>query len=242
MSSNDTALVLFSGGQDSSTCLAWAVNNFARVETVGFDYGQRHSVELDCRMQVLSAVRRAFPAWHRKLGEDHLHSIPVLGNISETALTRDTEISFAEGGLPNTFVPGRNLVFLTLAAAIAYRRGIRHIVVGVGEVDYSGYPDCREDSISAMEDALNIGMESDFILHTPLMHLDKIAIWEMADNLGGPELTDIIEEYSHSCYLGDRNTRHDWGYGCGHCPACALRAAGHEGFIEKTVKADKTTE
>lgn len=242
MSSNDTALVLFSGGQDSSTCLAWAIDNFAHVETVGFDYGQRHAVELECRENVLNVGRRAFSSWKRKLGDDHLHAIPVLGNISETALTRDTEIAFAEGGLPNTFVPGRNLVFLTLAAAIAYRRGIRHIVVGVGEVDYSGYPDCREDSIAAMEDALNIGMESDFILHTPLMHLDKIAIWEMADHIGGPELTNIIEEYSHSCYLGDRNTRHDWGYGCGHCPACALRAAGHEGFIEKTVKADKTTE
>ena len=193
-------------------------------------------------MQVLSAVRRAFPSWKRKLGDDHLHAIPVLGNISETALTRDTEITFAEGGLPNTFVPGRNLIFLTLAAAIAYRRGIRHIIVGVGEVDYSGYPDCREDSIASMEDALNIGMESDFILHTPLMHLDKTAIWQMADHIGGPELTDIIVEYSHTCYLGDRNTRHDWGYGCGHCPACALRAAGHEGFIERTIKADKTTE
>ena len=242
MSQEDTALVLFSGGQDSSTCLAWAVENFARVETVGFDYGQRHSVELDCRMQVLSEIRRAFPAWKRKLGNDHLHAIPVLGNISETALTRDTEIVFAKGGLPNTFVPGRNLIFLTLAAAIAYRRGIRHIIVGVGEVDYSGYPDCREDSIASMEDALNIGMESDFILHTPLMHLDKTAIWHMADHIGGPELTDIIIEYSHTCYLGDRNKRHDWGYGCGHCPACALRAAGHEGFIEQTVKADKATE
>ena len=242
MSQEDTALVLFSGGQDSSTCLAWAVENFARVETVGFDYGQRHSVELDCRMQVLSAVRRAFPAWKRKLGNDHLHAIPVLGNISETALTRDTEIVFAEGRLPNTFVPGRNLIFLTLAAAIAYRRGIRHIILGVGEVDYSGYPDCREDSIASMEDALNIGMGSNFILLTPLMHLDKTAIWHMADHIGGPELTDIIIEYSHTCYLGDRNKRHDWGYGCGHCPACALRAAGHEGFIEQTVKADKATE
>ena len=242
MLQEDTVLVLFSGGQDSSTCLAWAVHNFAHVETLGFDYGQRHSVELDCRMQILAAVRQAFPAWHRKLGDDHLHSIPVLGNISETALTRDTEITFAEGGFPNTFVPGRNLVFLTLAAAIAYRRGIRHIIVGVGEVDYSGYPDCREDSIASMEDALNIGMASNFIIHTPLMHLDKTAIWEMADQLGGPEFTDIITEYSHSCYLGERNTRHDWGYGCGHCPACALRAAGHEGFIEKTTKADKTTQ
>jgi len=239
MSENNTALVLFSGGQDSTTCLAWAVENFAKVETIAFDYGQRHWVELDCRMRVLSAVRRAFPAWQHKLGKDHLHAIPVLGNISETALTRDTEIAFVEDGLPNTFVPGRNLMFLTLAAAIAYRRSIRHIVLGVGEVDYSGYPDCREKSIAAMEDALNIGMEFNFVIHTPLMHLDKTSIWEMADHIGGPELTNIITEYTHSCYLGDRNTRYDWGYGCGHCPACALRAAGHEGFIEKTVKADK---
>ncbi|MBO39365.1 MAG: 7-cyano-7-deazaguanine synthase QueC [Rhodospirillaceae bacterium] len=239
MSNNNTALLLFSGGQDSTTCLGWAVENFKKVETVGFDYGQRHSVELDCRMEVLSAVRRAFPAWQPKLGRDHLHAIPVLGDISETALTRETEIAFAEGGLPNTFVPGRNLMFLTLAAAIAYRRNIRHIVVGVGEVDYSGYPDCREQSISTMKDALNLGMGYDFVIHTPLMHLDKTSIWEMADHLGGPELTDIIVEYTHSCYLGDRTMRYDWGYGCGHCPACALRTAGYEGFIEKMVKTDK---
>ncbi|MBK19560.1 MAG: 7-cyano-7-deazaguanine synthase QueC [Rhodospirillaceae bacterium] len=242
MTDETKALVLFSGGQDSSTCLAWAIDQFTNVETVGFDYGQRHSVELDCREQVLAAIKNTFPPWKRKLGSDHLHAIPVLGNISETALTRDTEIAFAEGGLPNTFVPGRNLVFLTLAAAIAYRRGIRHIVLGVGEVDYSGYPDCRSDAITAMENALNIGMDSDFVLHTPLMHLDKTAIWELADQIGGTQLTDIIVEYSHSCYLGDRNTRHDWGYGCGGCPACALRAAGHEGFIEKIVKAHRPIE
>ena len=239
MAENNSALLLFSGGQDSATCLAWAVENFTRVETVGFDYGQRHSVELECRMQVLSAVRRAFPAWRRKLGEDHLHAIPVLGDISETALTRNTEIAFAEGGLPNTFVPGRNLMFLTLAAAIAYRRNIQHLVVGVGEVDYSGYPDCRERSIAVMEDALNIGMEYNFTIHTPLMHLDKTSIWEMADRIGGPQLTDIIAEYTHSCYLGVRDMRYDWGYGCGQCPACALRASGHEGFVEKMFKTDK---
>ncbi len=239
MTDNDKCLVLFSGGQDSSTCLAWAVQNFTKTETIGFDYGQRHSIELDCREQIFNALRRNFPEWDHKLGEDHLHSIPTLGNISETALTRDTEITFATGGLPNTFVPGRNLLFLTLAAAIAYRQNIRHIVLGVGEVDYSGYPDCRKEAISAMESALNIGMDFKFVLHTPLMGLDKTEVWEMADQIGGPALTDIITEYSHSCYLGDRTLRHDWGYGCGTCPACRLRAAGHEGFIQKFVKLAK---
>jgi 7-cyano-7-deazaguanine synthase len=236
MANSEKALVLFSGGQDSTTCLAWALNRFDEVETIGFDYGQRHVVELDCREILLPEIRGGFPPWGAKLGIDHLHAIPVLGNISDTALTRDTEITIADGGLPNTFVPGRNLLFLTLAAAVAWRRGIRHIIAGVGEVDYSGYPDCRAEAIEAMEKALNIGMAADFLLHTPLMHLDKTKIWQMAAGLGGEKLIDVILEHSHSCYMGERDERHDWGYGCGSCPACQLRAAGHEGYVEELAK------
>ncbi|MBI78627.1 MAG: 7-cyano-7-deazaguanine synthase QueC [Rhodospirillaceae bacterium] len=239
MQENDKCLVLFSGGQDSSTCLAWAIQNFTKTETIGFYYGQRHKIELESRRKIFSSLRKSFPAWNDKLGKDHLHSIPTLGDISETALTRDVEITFAEGNLPNTFVPGRNLIFLTLAAAVAYRRNIRNIIMGVGEVDYSGYPDCREESVSAMETALNIGMDSKFVLHTPLMKLDKMEIWEMGYQIGGAVFTDIVIEYSHSCYLGDRNLRHDWGYGCGNCPACTLRAAGYKGYIKKTTRAAK---
>ena len=221
MAENNSALLLFSGGQDSATCLAWAVENFTRVETVGFDYGQRHSVELECRMQVLSAVCRAFPAWRRKLGEDHLHAIPVLGDISETALTRNTEIAFAEGGLPNTFVPGRNLMFLTLAAAIAYRRNIQHLVVGVGEVDYSGYPDCRPEYISAFEAMSNLATKSGVTgkssikIHTPLIDMGKHEIIKTGSSLG------VDYSITHSCYDPDKN-----GISCGRCDACTLRLKG----------------
>ena len=231
MNDTNTALVLFSGGQDSTVCLAWALERYARVETVGFDYGQRHRVELDCRPRIVEALAAQFPHWRDRLGRDHVLDIPVLGAISDTALTRETEISFSDAGLPNTFVPGRNLLFLTLAASLAYRRGIRNIVGGMCETDYSGYPDCRDDAIKAMQTALNLGMDTDFMLHTPLMWHDKAAVWTYAAQLGGAALLEIVREETHSCYRGVRETRHDWGYGCGACPACDLRARGYNQFI-----------
>lgn len=217
------ALVLFSGGQDSTTCLVWALRRFAQVETIGFDYGQRHRIELDCR----AAIRKALlDRGAGGLGEDHLLTLEALKTMSETALTRDVEIGIAETGLPTTFVPGRNLVFLSFAAALAYRRGCRHIVLGVCETDYSGYPDCRDDTIKAMQVALNLGLETRFVLHTPLMWRDKAATFALADELGGPSLVELIVEETHSCYQGDRTHRHAWGYGCSACPACELRADG----------------
>jgi len=229
----ERALVLFSGGQDSTTCLAWALERFGKVETVGFDYGQRHRVELDARPAILEALRSRFPDWGGKLGEDHLVDLGSLGRLSETALTRDVAIGMEANGLPNTFVPGRNLVFLTFAAALAYRRGARHLVAGVCETDYSGYPDCRDDSVKAMQVALNLGMESRFVIQTPLMRRDKAATWALADELGGEALVEIVRELSHSCYEGDRQTRHEWGCGCGACPACELRARGWEAWSER---------
>jgi 7-cyano-7-deazaguanine synthase len=228
---NNSALVLFSGGQDSSTCLAWALGQFDRVETVGFDYGQRHRVELECRRTIRDRLRAAFPAWSARLGDDHTLDLTTLGALSETALTRAAEITFTADGLPSTFVPGRNLVFFTFAAALAYRRGIRHIVAGMCETDYSGYPDCRDDTIKALQVALNLGMQRRFVLHTPLMWIDKAATFKLAQDLGGPALLDLILEETHTCYLGDRTHRHDWGYGCGTCPACELRAAGYRKFM-----------
>ena len=224
------ALVLFSGGQDSATCLAWALQRFASVETLGFDYGQRHRVELDIRQVFMARLRTGFPAWAGRLGADHLLRLDALGAISDTALTRETEIAFAADGLPNTFVPGRNLVFLTFAAALAYRRGLRHIVAGMCETDYSGYPDCRDDTIKAMQVALNLGMQRRFVLHTPLMWRDKAATWMLAEGLGGAPLVEAIREDTHSCYLGDRTQRHAWGHGCGSCPACDLRRKGWEAW------------
>jgi 7-cyano-7-deazaguanine synthase len=226
----DSALVLFSGGQDSSTCLAWALGRFERVETVGFDYRQRHRVELTCRRTIRDRLRAAFPAWSARLGDDHTLDLATLGALSETALTRAAEITFDADGLPSTFVPGRNLVFLTFAAALAYRRGIRHIVAGMCETDYSGYPDCRDDTIKALQVALNLGMQRRFVLHTPLMWIDKAATFKLAQDLGGPALLELIIEETHTCYIGDRTHRHDWGYGCGTCPACELRAAGYRRF------------
>jgi 7-cyano-7-deazaguanine synthase len=228
--SRDRALVLFSGGQDSTTCLAWALDRFARVETVGFDYGQRHRIELDVRPRVLDALRRGFPAWAAKLGEDHLIDMAVLGQISETSLTRETAVAMQANGLPNTFVPGRNLLFLTFAATVAYRRGAKHLVTGVCETDYSGYPDCRDDTMKAMQLALNLGMEARFVVHTPLMWIDKAATWGLAEKLGGDALVELIRGETHTCYLGDRTTRHNWGHGCGRCPACELRARGWAAF------------
>jgi len=225
------ALVLFSGGQDSATCLAWALERFARVETIGFDYGQRHRIELDCRIPLRAAIGAA-AAWSGRLGEDHLIPLASLGEISETALTRDAAIAFAADGLPNTFVPGRNLIFLTFAAALAYRRGLRHLVTGVCETDYSGYPDCRDDTLKALQVALNLGMDQRFVLHTPLMWLDKAATWRLAEALGGAPLVELIRTGSHSCYLGERKTLHAWGHGCAACPACALRQAGWERYCE----------
>jgi 7-cyano-7-deazaguanine synthase len=220
------ALVLFSGGQDSATCLAWALDRFDHVETIGFAYGQRHAIELTCREPLIDGFKALDHAWAEKLGEHHTLDVPTIGAVSETALTRDVAITMGEGGLPNTFVPGRNLIFLTFAAALAYRRGIKHIVTGVCETDYSGYPDCRDDTIKALQVAINLGMERRFVLHTPLMWRDKAATWTLAHELGGHALVDLIRQHSHSCYLGVRNTSHDWGFGCGECPACRLRADG----------------
>ncbi|MCC6717045.1 MAG: 7-cyano-7-deazaguanine synthase QueC [Acetobacteraceae bacterium] len=220
------ALVLFSGGQDSATCLAWALARFARVETVGFAYGQRHEVELSCRAPLRHGMA-ALHNWHHRLGPDHTIDMgPALAGIGATALTSEAEITMTDEGLPSTFVPGRNLLFLTYAAAIAFRRGLKHIVGGMCETDYSGYPDCRDDTIKAMQLALNLGMNRRFVLDTPLMWIDKAGTWALAHALGGQPLVDLIVEHSHSCYLGTRTTRHPWGYGCGTCPACALREAG----------------
>jgi len=227
------ALVLFSGGQDSTTCLAWALDHFAHVETIGFDYGQRHLVELDVRAPVREAMVKGQPDWASKLGDDVVLDAGVLGAISETSLTRDVEITMGQHGLPNTFVPGRNLLFFTLAAAYAYRKGISHIVTGVCETDFSGYPDCRDETVKAMNNALNLGMEADFVLDTPLMWIDKADTWKMAHDLGGDALINVILEETHTCYLGSRETRYDWGYGCGTCPACDLRAKGYAKFVEQ---------
>ena len=228
--SSENGLVLFSGGQDSTTCLAWALERFAAVETIGFDYGQRHRVELDCRTAVIERLRREFPAWDRKLGEDHIVDLTVLGQVSDTALTRDTAIAFAKSGLPNTFVPGRNLLFFTLAATVAYRRGARHLVGGMCETDYSGYPDCRDDTLKALQVTLSLGLDQRFVIHTPLMWRDKAATWALAHALGGSSFVELVLEETHSCYLGDRVHRHAWGYGCGNCPACELRRQGWRAF------------
>jgi 7-cyano-7-deazaguanine synthase len=231
MSGSNGALVLFSGGQDSATCLAWALDRFERVETLGFDYGQRHRVELDCRTGLRAGLVADFPAWSDRLGEDHTLRLDALAEVSDTALTRDVEIRMREDMLPNTFVPGRNLLFLTFGAALAYRRGLRHIVGGMCETDFSGYPDCRDDTIKALQVALNLGMERRFVLHTPLMWIDKAATWKLAADLGGAVLVDRIREETHTCYLGDRTHRHEWGYGCGECPACELRRKGWNEFV-----------
>lgn len=233
MKRTSDALVLFSGGQDSTTALAWALERFDRVDTIGFDYGQRHHVELGVRPGLLEALRRLRPSWNDRLDQDHLLDLTVLGKISETSLTQSMAIQTSEQGLPNTFVPGRNLIFLTFAAAVAYRRGLSHLVAGVCETDYSGYPDCRDDAIKAMQLALNIGMEASFVLHTPLMWIDKQATWSMAQQIGGEPFLSLIREETHTCYEGDRTNMHDWGYGCGRCPACELRAAGYAQFVGK---------
>jgi 7-cyano-7-deazaguanine synthase len=225
------ALVLFSGGQDSATCLAWALDRFASVETVGFSYGQRHTIEMTCREPVRAALRALNPNWDAQLGEDHVIDLSVMADIASSALTQDIEISMTAEGLPTTFVPGRNLVFLTFAAMLAYRRGAKHIIAGMCETDFSGYPDCRDDAVKAMQLALNIGMQRDFVLHTPLMWIDKAQTWSLARNLGGEALVSLIIEDTHTCYYGDRSSKHAWGHGCGTCPACELRAQGYQKFV-----------
>jgi len=222
----EAALVLFSGGQDSTVCLAWALERFERVETIGFDYAQRHRVEIDARVRVRERIIALCSAWERRLGEDHLVGLNALAALSDTALTRETAIEIAENGLPTTFVPGRNLVFFSFAGALAYRRGTKHIVAGMCETDYSGYPDCRDDTLKAMQLALNLGMERRFVIHAPLMWIDKAATFALAHTIGGDAFIDLLVEHTHTCYLGDRTQRHDWGYGCGSCPACRLRAEG----------------
>ena len=227
---SETALVLLSGGQDSATCLAWALDRFDRVETVGFDYGQRHRVELECRRVLRDRIAAEFPAWGEKLGPDHMLDLSVLGALGETAMTSEIEIRMQADGLPNTFVPGRNLLFFTLAAALAYRRGLRHLVGGMCETDYSGYPDCRDDTLKSLQVSLNLGMDRRFVVHTPLMWIDKARTWALTEDLGGPALVELIRLESHSCYKGDRATLNPWGYGCGTCPACELRAAGWRAY------------
>ena len=231
MTGDTGALVLFSGGQDSATCLAWALDRFKTVETVGFDYGQRHRVELECRDEFRAKVVELNPAWGNRLGPDHMLDLSVLGQVSETALTRDAEIALRADGLPNTFVPGRNLLFFTLAAALASRRELRHLVGGMCETDYSGYPDCRDDTLKSLQVTLNLGMGSRSVVHTPLMWLDKAQTWAMTERLGGEPLIELVVEHTHSCYMGDREHCHAWGYGCGFCPSCDLRRKGYETWL-----------
>jgi len=223
----DSVLVLFSGGQDSTVCLAWALERFARVETIGFDYGQRHAVELEVRPRIRERLAALSPHWRTRLGADRVVRLDALAAISETALTRDAAIEIAETGLPTTFVPGRNLIFLSFAGTLAYRRGIRHLVAGMCETDFSGYPDCRDDTVKAMQVALTLGMDRSFAIHTPLMWIDKAETFALGLEIGGDALIEVLLTETHTCYLGDRAHRHAWGFGCGECPACRLRAAGY---------------
>ncbi|MBD0703856.1 7-cyano-7-deazaguanine synthase QueC [Pseudomonas sp. ICMP22404] len=227
------ALVLFSGGQDSTTCLAWALERYEHVETIGFDYGQRHRIELECRLNILQEVRNRFPNWAKRLGEDHVLDLKLLGQISDTAMTAEKTIEFEKNGLPNTFVPGRNLLFLTFAATIAYRRGLTVLVGGMCETDYSGYPDCRDNTLKATQVALSLGMDAPVIIETPLMWLNKAQTWRLAEDLGNRDFVSLIQEESHTCYLGTRQQKHEWGYGCGTCPACELRKTGYEQYIQE---------
>jgi 7-cyano-7-deazaguanine synthase len=227
----DTALVLFSGGQDSTTCLAWALQRYARVETIGFDYGQRHAIELEVRPAVLAGMRALSADWDARLGEDHMIDLSLISKVSDTALTSNVEIAMQANGLPNTFVPGRNLLFMNVAAMVAYRRGLNVLVGGMCETDFSGYPDCRDDTMKALQVALNLGMATRFKLETPLMWIDKKQTWELARAAGGQALVDLVRFETHTCYLGERGARHEWGYGCGKCPACELRARGYAQFV-----------
>ncbi len=232
MHQSDTALVLFSGGQDSTTCLAWALERYERVETIGFDYGQRHAIELEVRPAVLAGVRKIAPAWDARLGEDHMIDLSLIGKISDTALTSDVAIAMQANGLPNTFVPGRNLMFMMVAATLAYRRGLTVLVGGMCETDFSGYPDCRDDTMKALQVALNLGMATRLKVETPLMWIDKKETWQLAERTGGQALVDLIRTETHTCYLGERGALHPWGYGCGTCPACELRARGYQQYAQ----------
>lgn len=234
---NSKALVLFSGGQDSTTCLAWALERYAHVETIGYAYGQRHSVELQCRQTVLNRLRRDFPQWSVKLGEDHMLDLSVLGQISDTALTQDKAIALQKCGLPNTFVPARNILFFTFASAVAYRRGLEVLVGGMCETDYSGYPDCRDNTLKSLQVTMSLGLETPMVVETPLMWLDKEATWSLAKSLGGDALIEIIKQDTHTCYMGDRSVQHDWGFGCGDCPACDLRSKGYKKFAGEVAAA-----
>ena len=231
-----SALVLFSGGQDSSVCLAWALRQFDRVETVGFDYGQRHAIEMQTRLTVLERFKTSVPGARDRLGEDHVIDIRGFGAVAESALTRDAEIKMTERGLPSTFVPGRNLVFFVYAGALADRRGIDHLIGGMCETDYSGYPDCRAETISSMQNVLKLGIERPFQIHTPLMYLNKAQTWALSAELGGQVLVNLILEETTTCYRGERDIRHDWGYGCADCPACQLRATGFEHWRELSLQ------
>ncbi|MDH1775827.1 7-cyano-7-deazaguanine synthase QueC [Pseudomonas sp. GD03817] len=224
------ALVLFSGGQDSTTCLAWALERYEYVETIGFDYGQRHEIELQCRINILLEIRNRFPNWVKRLGDDHVLDLKLLGQISDTAMTAEKTIEFEKNGLPNTFVPGRNLLFFTFAAAIAYRRGLSVLVGGMCETDYSGYPDCRDNTLKSLQVSLGLGMDLPLVIETPLMWLDKKQTWDLAKDVGGLGFVEFVQEETHTCYLGDRQRRHEWGYGCNDCPACELRRNGFEAF------------
>lgn len=235
---HDTALVLFSGGQDSTTCLAWALNRYRHVETIGFDYGQRHAIELACRSTILARLRTEFPHWADRLGMDHLLDLSLLGQISDTALTQPKVIELSAAGLPNTFVPGRNLLFFAFAATIAFRRALPVLVGGMCETDYSGYPDCRDNTLKALQVALSLGLSAPVVIETPLMWLDKGATWRLAQQLGGPALVDLIRTDTHTCYLGERGQLHSWGHGCGGCPACDLRRRGYEAFVANSNPVD----
>ena len=226
-----TALVLFSGGQDSTACLAWALARYARVETLGFDYGQRHRIELACRGTVRAGLAALDPVWAGRLGDDHLLDLSLLGQISDTALTSERAIELQANGLPNTFVPGRNLLFLSFAATLAYRRGASVLVGGMCETDYSGYPDCRDNTLKALQVALSLGLATPMTVETPLMFLTKAQTWSLTESLGGEALNALIVAETHTCYLGERGRLHAWGHGCGRCPACELRAAGHAQYL-----------
>jgi 7-cyano-7-deazaguanine synthase len=230
-----SAIVLFSGGQDSTTCLAWALSRYERVETIGFEYGQRHAIEMDCREAVRSGIAGIDPRWEARLGRDHVIDLTVLGQVSISALTADLPPSKRPDGLPSTFVPGRNLVFLTFAAIVAHQRDLKHVVTGVCETDFSGYPDCRDDTVKALQVAINLGMEARLALETPLMWIDKAATWKLAENLGGRTFVDMIVETTHTCYIGDRSNRHEWGFGCDKCDACGLRREGWRRYMSEAV-------
>ncbi len=227
-----SALVLFSGGQDSTVSLLWACRNFEHVETVGFNYNQRHLIEMECRKTILIKIKEMFPDYKNILGEDHIINIPALGLLSETSLTRDSEIFVQDNGLPSTFVPGRNLIFFNMASALGWRRNIFNLIGGMCDTDYSGYPDCRRETIDAQAKALSLGLDKEVLIHTPLMDMNKSDIWAFSYNLGGDQFHKIITEDTHTCYIGDRSVLYEWGYGCGACPACILRKNGYKNWLE----------